>query len=135
MDKKNSDVSVKVKIEVPGEKDVAIETKRQLWGSKIECLLTLIGTAVGLGNIWRFPYLCFRHGGGRFERLIENFSELFNHLHQGAFLIPYAIGLILIGYPTLFLELFIGQFSSLNLFSVWNMAPIFKGSFNFYSII
>ena len=40
------------------------ETK-ETWGNKAEFILASIGLAVGLGNIWRFPYLCQKNGGGK----------------------------------------------------------------------
>jgi len=82
--------------------------KRQKWGGQLEFILTLVGYAVGLGNIWRFPYLCFRNGGG-------------------AFLIPYFGTLALVGLPLFYMELAFGQFASLGPIKIWTINPLFKG--------
>lgn len=52
---------------VPKEaKDGGEEEVRQGWGNKFEFVLAIVGYAVGLGNVWRFPYLAQKNGGGKF---------------------------------------------------------------------
>ena len=41
---------------------------RERWDRKLEFIFTCIGFAVGYGNFWRFPYMCFKNGGGEFKK-------------------------------------------------------------------
>ncbi|XP_054757024.2 sodium- and chloride-dependent betaine transporter-like isoform X1 [Lytechinus pictus] len=93
------------------EGEIENETGRKdrgTWTSQLDFLLTLIGASVGLGNVWRFPYLCYKNGGG-------------------AFLIPYFICLILGGIPQLILEVGLGQWTNQAAVTSWDICPIFKG--------
>ena len=57
-------VSSVTTVEKSKSKAVYAET-RGAWGGQLEFILACIGYAVGLGNVWRFPYLVFKNGGGR----------------------------------------------------------------------
>lgn len=88
---------------------VVIEEEREKWGKKIDFMLSCIGYAVGLGNVWRFPYLCYENGGA-------------------TFLIPYFIMLAINGIPLFYMELAIGQYLSLGTVGAWTaLCPIARG--------
>lgn len=85
------------------------ERRRETWSKKAEFLLAVIGFAVDLGNVWRFPFICFKHGGG-------------------AFLIPYCVMLIFGGLPLFYMELALGQFHRCGCLSIWKrICPALKG--------
>ena len=61
-------------LEPAGEEEVKT---RESWGRKAEFILASIGLAVGLGNVWRFPYLCQRNGGGIYLQNTNRIPETF----------------------------------------------------------
>ena len=84
--------------------------QRETWNQKVEFLLAVIGFAVDLGNVWRFPYICYQNGGGNFyKRLKISILQLTKIISGGAFLIPYVIMLLLGGLPLFYMELALGK--------------------------
>ena len=64
--------------------------KREQWASRTGFILAAVGSAIGLGNIWRFPYMAYENGGG-------------------AFLIPYFFAMLSAGIPFMIMEFGLGQ--------------------------
>ncbi|KAM9349533.1 sodium- and chloride-dependent betaine transporter-like [Symphorus nematophorus] len=82
---------------------------RGQWASKIEYILVVAGNVVGLGNVWRFPYLCYKNGGG-------------------AFLVPYGLLAVLCGIPLFLLETSVGQYTQEGFITCWKkLCPLAQG--------
>lgn len=92
------------------------EDNRAAWSGKMQFFLSIIGYSVGLGNIWRFPYLCQQNGGG-------------------AFLIPFFVMLILEGVPLFLIELGLGQRMRQGALGVWNTIHPWLGGIGIASCI
>ncbi len=71
---------------------VDIIVRKEHWDSRFAFVMAAIGSAVGLGNVWRFPYVCYESGGG-------------------AFLIPYFVALFTAGIPLMILEFSVGHWA------------------------
>jgi len=64
--------------------------KREQWGSRVGFIMAAVGSAIGLGNIWRFPYMAYENGGG-------------------AFFIPYLFAMLSAGIPFMIMEFSLGH--------------------------
>ncbi|KAM3875311.1 sodium- and chloride-dependent GABA transporter 2-like [Diretmus argenteus] len=83
--------------------------ERGHWGKKMEFLLAVAGGVVGLGNVWRFPYLCYKNGGG-------------------AFLLPYLVFMVTCAIPLFLLETAIGQSTQQGSITCWRkVCPLAEG--------
>ncbi|OQV19160.1 Sodium- and chloride-dependent glycine transporter 2 [Hypsibius exemplaris] len=93
----------------PGGSQGDTAPARGQWTNKTEFVLSCISLSVGLGNVWRFPYLAYTYGGG-------------------AFLIPYICVLFLVGKPMYFMEIAFGQYHAEGPVKIWKrVVPIAKG--------
>ncbi|KAM9843720.1 sodium-dependent neutral amino acid transporter B(0)AT2 [Aulostomus maculatus] len=85
------------------------DVDRPAWDSKIQYVLAQVGFSVGLGNVWRFPYLCHQNGGG-------------------AFMLLYVFLLLVVGVPLFFMELAAGQSIRQGSIGVWkHISPKLSG--------
>ncbi|XP_056904908.1 sodium- and chloride-dependent GABA transporter 2-like [Takifugu flavidus] len=83
--------------------------ERGHWDKRVEYILAVAGAVVGLGNVWRFPYLCYKNGGG-------------------AFLVPYLVLAVTCGIPLFLLETTVGQFTQEGGVTCWRkLCPLFEG--------
>lgn len=62
--------------------DLEAEDGRPAWNNKLEYILAQVGFSVGLGNVWRFPYLCQKNGGGRWMRNVLSLKKLCTCIHK-----------------------------------------------------
>nr|ABX55982.1 monovalent cation/nutrient amino acid symporter NAT2 [Drosophila melanogaster] len=95
-------------LEISKKSEKPAEKPAEQWGNGLEFLFSCISLSVGLGNIWRFPYIAFQSGGG-------------------TFVIPYLIALLVIGRPVYYLEISLGQFTGRGVVKAFDMAPLLKG--------
>lgn len=70
------DSEVQFKLNTAKAHPVPTTHSRGQWSSKVEFILAVAGQIIGLGNVWRFPYLCYKNGGGEFWSTHKNMNTL-----------------------------------------------------------
>ncbi|XP_044773264.1 sodium- and chloride-dependent transporter XTRP3 isoform X3 [Neomonachus schauinslandi] len=93
-----------------------MEKARPLWANPLQFVFACISYAVGLGNVWRFPYLCQMYGGG-------------------SFLVPYVMMLMVEGMPLLYLELAVGQRMRQGSIGAWRTISPYLGGVGLASVV
>lgn len=107
-------VQVSSKVRSDADKEAVQEQEDEAherggWSNQLDFLFSCISVSVGLGNIWRFPYLCYKNGGG-------------------AFLIAYFISMVFCGIPIFFQEVALGQYLGVGgMTLIGQLVPIMKG--------
>lgn len=112
------------------------QSERGYWGTKAEFILTVMGAIIGPGNVWRFPYLCYKNGGGEWinsgycyllwEKKNPRGWDAF--LFAGVFFIPYTLFMFTCGIPLFFLETSMGQYTNQGGITCWRkICPLFQG--------
>ena len=81
---------------------------RETVSSRLGFIMLAAGSAIGLGNVWRFPYMTGSHGGG-------------------VFVLFYLLFLLLLGFPVMTMELAIGRASRRNLYGAFRDLPAHQG--------
>ncbi|XP_042526991.1 sodium- and chloride-dependent transporter XTRP3A [Dipodomys spectabilis] len=93
-----------------------MEKARPQWSNPLQFVFACISFAVGLGNVWRFPYLCQMYGGG-------------------SFLVPYIIMLVVEGMPLMYLELAVGQRMRQGSLGTWKTISPYLGGVGIASMV
>nr|XP_039266173.1 sodium- and chloride-dependent GABA transporter 3-like [Styela clava] len=79
-----------------------------LFKRQFDYVINLVGLMVGFSNVWRFPYMCYKNGGG-------------------SFLVAYWIFVILLIFPIIMIESALGQYTGKSAIKIWYMTPMFRG--------
>lgn len=70
-----------VKSRAPRNIELNDPEQRETWSGKVDFLLSVIGFAVDLANVWRFPYLCYKNGGGKLYISYISYRSIYYHFN------------------------------------------------------